>query len=105
MLKRRRVSVRSAAAGAGAAIALVLAVAGAAHAETYEFVSKWGTLGSGNGQFNTNYGVTVSSAGSVYVADSLNNRIQRFSTTGTFLNTWGPLLSGANGSLNTPFAV
>lgn len=108
---RRRMSegggprLRSATTAAAVALALVLGVADSARAETYEFVTKWGTGGTGNGQFRTNFGVTVASNGSVYVADTLNNRIQRFNTSGSFLNTWGPFLTAANGSLNMPFAV
>ena len=43
------------------------------------FVSKWGTHGTGHRQFLYPAGVAVASDGSVYVADSSNNRIQKFS--------------------------
>jgi len=43
------------------------------------FVSKWGTEGAGDGQFNLPYGVAVAPDGSVYVSDSFNHRIQKFS--------------------------
>jgi sugar lactone lactonase YvrE len=43
------------------------------------FVNKWGTEGAGDGQFSWPNGVAVSSDGSVYVADSANDRIQKFS--------------------------
>jgi len=42
------------------------------------FVSKWGTYGSGDGEFDEPTGVAVASDGSVYVADSWNDRIQKF---------------------------
>jgi len=48
-----------------------------------------GTSGSGDGQFNTPVSVAVSSSGNVYVADNLNNRIQKFSNTGAFVTKWG----------------
>ena len=46
------------------------------------FVTKWGSFGSGNGQFNDPNGVAVDGSGNVYVADSNNNRIQKFSCSG-----------------------
>ena len=44
-----------------------------------EFVSKWGTQGTGDGQFKKLRGVAVASDGSVYVVGIDNNRIQKFS--------------------------
>ena len=32
--------------------------------------------------------------GNVYVADTINNRIQKFSTAGTFLDAWNTFLPG-----------
>lgn len=53
----------------------------------------WGTAGTGTGQFKNPYGVRVADdpywGESVYVADSNNNRIQIFSTTGAFRATMG----------------
>jgi DNA-binding beta-propeller fold protein YncE len=43
------------------------------------FVSKWGSRGTGDGQFDHPEGLAVSSDGSVYVADMNNHRIQKFS--------------------------
>jgi DNA-binding beta-propeller fold protein YncE len=42
------------------------------------FVIKWGTYGSGNGQFNKPVGIAVDASGYVYVADNDNYRIQKF---------------------------
>ena len=42
------------------------------------FLTKWGTEGSGDGQFRDPWGVAVDSAGNVYVADTYNHRIQKF---------------------------
>jgi tripartite motif-containing protein 71 len=42
------------------------------------FLTTWGSLGSGNGQFNFPLGVATDGSGNVYVADSGNNRIQKF---------------------------
>ncbi len=64
--------------------------------ETYTFVTKWGSYGSGDGQFRWPWGVAVDSSGNVFVADGyddvvgrLNNRIQKFTSTGLFLGKWG----------------
>jgi DNA-binding beta-propeller fold protein YncE len=48
------------------------------HAETYTFVSKWGSQGTGDGQFYAPCGIAVDSSGNVYVLDSGNSRIQKF---------------------------
>jgi tripartite motif-containing protein 71 len=48
-----------------------------------------GTTGSGDGQFANPYGVTVDASGNVFVADTVNHRIQKFDSNGTFLLMWG----------------
>jgi sugar lactone lactonase YvrE len=59
-----------------------------------EFITKWGTFGSGDGQFNYPLRVAVDSSGNVYVADEGNQRIQKFTSNGTFITKWG---SGGSG--------
>jgi len=44
------------------------------------FVLKWGEMGSRIGQY-----------GNVYVADTFNDRVQKFTSSGSFLSTWGEL--------------
>jgi DNA-binding beta-propeller fold protein YncE len=44
----------------------------------YLFTYKWGTQGSGDGQFNGPQGIAVDASGNVYVADQQNHRIQKF---------------------------
>ena len=56
---------------------------------------KAGTNGSGNGEFNLPHGVAIDGAGNVYVADSSNDRIQKFDTNGNYVGQWGS--SGDNG--------
>jgi sugar lactone lactonase YvrE len=41
------------------------------------------------GTFNEPWGVAVAGDGTVYVADTWNHRVQRFSPTGRFLGMWG----------------
>jgi tripartite motif-containing protein 71 len=54
-----------------------------------DFLYKWGSYGSGDGQFSEPWGIAVDSNENVYVVDRNNNRIQVFSNTGTFLRKWG----------------
>ncbi len=42
------------------------------------FVTKWGTMGSADGQFDNPNGIAVDSSGCVYVVDTGNSRIQKF---------------------------
>ncbi|MBV6342832.1 InlB B-repeat-containing protein [Candidatus Magnetobacterium casense] len=80
-------------------------IADNAHAaEIYTFVTKWGSFGAGDGQFFGPSGVAVDSAGNVYVADTNNDRIQKFDSNGTFITKWGSLGAGA-GQFNTPIGV
>src|SRR5262245_51074163 len=68
------------------------------------FVLKWGSLGTGPGQFNEPHGVATATNGSVYVADFGNNRIQKFSSNGDFVTSWGSAGS-ADGDFYGPTAV
>jgi len=43
------------------------------------FLTKWGTLGTGDGQFYFPNGEAVDASGNFYVADTNNHRIQKFS--------------------------
>ena len=47
---------------------------------TFEFSLKWGTHGEGDGQFDIPHGVAVATDGSVYVSDSGNGCIQKFTS-------------------------
>ena len=68
---------------------------------SYTFNEKWGSSGTGNGQFNQPAGIDLDSNGNVYVVDKLNHRIQKFDSTGTFLKKWGSL-GNSNGKFNSP---
>ncbi len=70
----------------------------------YQFVTKWGSLGTGNGQFNNSRDIAADTSGNVYVADTGNNRIQKFSADGTYLGQWGGYGSG-NGQFNGTLSI
>ena len=59
--------------------------------EKGEWVTQWGSLGTGAGQFKNPLAIAVSPTGKVWVGDSLNRRVQEFSSTGTFIEAigWG----------------
>jgi len=63
--------------------------------DTYQFVRKWGVLGSGDGQFGYPAAIAVVADGSVFVSDRENHRIQKFDSAGNFLIKWGVFGSGA----------
>ena len=66
------------------------------------FSKKWGSKGSGSGKLDGPRGIAVS-GNDVYVADSANSRIQKFSSIGEPLDVW---VQGSNNvNLNFPTAV
>lgn len=58
-------------------------------AETYQYVTQWGSSGIANGHFNQPWGIAIDSAGYVYVVDSQYPRVQKFSSNGAFITKWG----------------
>ena len=52
-------------------------------------LNQWGSAGTGPGQFQLPSGVAVDRSGNVYVADSNNDRVQRFDSNGNFLGSFG----------------
>ena len=83
---------------------LFAGVQGAVGAGEFVYERSWGTFGSGVGQFKAPTGVAVSSEGYVYVTDTGNNRVQRFTTDGRFLRTWGTWGVGA-GQFKSPIGI
>jgi len=54
-----------------------------------EFHGQWGRPGNGRGEFSNPVGVAVGPDGSVYVTDYEQDRIQKFTPTGRFLEAFG----------------
>ena len=53
------------------------------------FLTKWGTSGSGNGQFLDPRGVVVDTSNNVHVSDPDSHQIQKFNSSGQFQVKWG----------------
>jgi signal transduction histidine kinase/sugar lactone lactonase YvrE len=70
------------------------------------FITKWGTYGSGNGQFNRPSGIAVdvNNGNTVFVTDLMNHRVQKFDNNGTYLTKWGSQGSG-NGQFSYPYGI
>ncbi len=61
---------------------------------TPTFMLTWGTPGSAGGQFTAPGALAVDAAGNVYVADTGNDRIQKFDGQGHYLTSWGSFGTG-----------
>jgi sugar lactone lactonase YvrE len=64
------------------------------------YFTGWGAPGSQPGQFARPFGLALDSASNVFVADRDNSRVQKFTSTGSFLQTIGSPGNG-DGQLNT----
>ena len=53
------------------------------------FITKWDSQGNGTGQLSLPHSIDIDLAGNVYVADSGNSRVQKFTSDGQFVTKWG----------------
>ena len=59
-----------------------------------QFLLKWGSNGTGDGQFDGINGVATDAIGNVYITDWGLHRIQKFDGSGNFITEWGSQGSG-----------
>jgi DNA-binding beta-propeller fold protein YncE len=74
-------------------------------AEQYAFITTWSKYGITNGNFDGPQGIAVDSSGDVYVIDTMNTRVQKFTGNGTFIMKWGSFSNEAVGKFNSPQGI
>lgn len=83
---------------------VALCAAAPAHAQL-QFLTQWGGTGSANGRLAGNpFDLATDAGGNVYVADSGNDRVQRFTPDGEFVSKWGSG-GGGNGRFTEPSGI
>jgi streptogramin lyase len=69
-----------------------------------QWLKTWGSEGSGPGQLDHPEAIAADASGTVFVADTGNDRIQRFNTNGQLLTRWGTSGEGP-GEFSSPTGV
>jgi tripartite motif-containing protein 71 len=96
----------------GVATVTVIVSSGSAFAQSdndtgikeYQFVTKWGSMGTEPGQFDGQNNV-AGTGEFVYVPDYNNQRIQKFTNDGQLVKTWGGTYDEADGEFKNPHGV
>lgn len=68
----------------------------------YYYLDQFGGKGSGDGQFNAPHSIDIDKFGNIYVTDTGNNRVQKFTSDGKFVLKWGFENTGGKGAERTP---
>ena len=68
------------------------------------FVTKWGSRGNEDGEFESPQGIATDNNGYIYIVDTYNYRIQKFDSDGNYITQWGNLGS-QSGQFIAPFGV
>lgn len=65
------------------------------------YLAEFGSYGNGDGELDYPSGITIDSAGFIYIVDANNNRIQKFDSNGNYLSQFGGYGNG-DGQLDYP---
>jgi DNA-binding beta-propeller fold protein YncE len=74
------------------------------YAQDGTLLTRWSTVGVGDGNFNIVHRLAVSASGEVFVTEGYANRVQSFTSSGGYVLQWGATGS-ANGQLLAPEGV
>jgi DNA-binding beta-propeller fold protein YncE len=55
----------------------------------YSAVLAWGSGGTSDGRFNVPHSIAFDAMSNIYVSDTNNHRIQKFTSDGSFITKWG----------------
>ena len=69
-----------------------------------QFLSDWGTHGSGDGELDRPSGLATTPDDHIWVVDSRNHRVQKFTLDGQYISQFGSYGTGP-GQLNTPWGI
>ena len=69
-----------------------------------QVVTKWGRVGSGEGEFNKPSGLAFDAADNLYLVDSYNHRVQVYTLNGQFKFQWGSEGDG-EGQFSYPWGI
>ena len=69
-----------------------------------DWIGKWGTKGSGNGEINGPSGMAFDADNNVLIVDSQNHRIQKFTKDGEYISQWGREGAG-DGEFGLPWGI
>ena len=71
--------------------------------EAPEFLFEFGSFGTGDGQLDFPSGIEFDSDDNIYVTATGNDRVQKFTSDGTYVAQWGSSGNG-DGQFNRPYA-
>ncbi|MDQ5883221.1 MAG: tripartite motif-containing protein 71, partial [Patescibacteria group bacterium] len=68
------------------------------------YISQFGSFGSGDGQFDAPYDISIDSSDYIYTIDGANNRVQKFDSSGNYVSQFGSSGSG-DGEFGSPRGI